>query len=90
MKAVAKAEGVGFVDLFGPSQALYAKNEQPLTMNGVHLLEHGNRTLARVIDRELFGVRDSADEKQLERLREAILDRQIRSKQRTDARDAPR
>ena len=44
-------------------------------MNGVHLLEHGNRALAQVIDRELFGVRHSVDERQLERLREAILDR---------------
>src|SRR5439155_2519127 len=35
MAEVAKANGVVFVDLFTPTQALYAKAKKPLTSNGV-------------------------------------------------------
>ena len=91
MAKVCAAKGVPFVDLFHPTQALYQAADKPLTLNGVHLLEHGNRALAEVIDRALFGPRGTAslaaggtaslaaggtvDRRQLERLREAILDR---------------
>ena len=51
---VAKANGVAFVDLFGPTQAAYAAAKSPLTINGIHLNEAGNRLLAEIIDRALF------------------------------------
>ena len=54
MSRVAAAHGVRFVDLFTPTKALYASAMSPLTINGVHLNEEGNRRLAEVIDRELF------------------------------------
>ena len=52
---VAKEKGVEYVDLFGPSQALYAKSGDTLTMNGIHLTNEGNNHLAQVIFKALFG-----------------------------------
>jgi putative heme-binding domain-containing protein len=55
MAEVARANGVLFVDLFAPSLKLYAAAPRPLTLNGIHLNEEGNKALAGVIDRALFG-----------------------------------
>ena len=55
MSQVASARGVRFVNLFAPTRALYASAKTPLTADGVHLNEEGNRRIAEVIDRELFG-----------------------------------
>ena len=55
MSQVAAARGVRFVDLFAPTRSLYATAKTPLTINGVHLNEEGNRRVAEIIDRELFG-----------------------------------
>ena len=55
MSQVAAARGVRFVDLFAPTRSLYATVKTPLTANGVHLNEEGNRRLAEIIDRDLFG-----------------------------------
>ncbi len=43
MAEVAEANGVPFVDLFAPSSVLYQTHDEPLTINGVHLNEAGNR-----------------------------------------------
>jgi putative heme-binding domain-containing protein len=79
MAEVAKANRVPFVDLFTPIRALYANTSQPLTLNGVHLTEDGNRELARVIDRALFrdGTEPSRDPSALEKLRQAVLDKNL-------------
>ena len=77
MAKVCEAKKVAFVDLFSATQKLYADSKQPLTMNGVHLLERGNRRLAEVIDVELFGKPPVVAESQLEKLRAAILDRNL-------------
>jgi putative heme-binding domain-containing protein len=53
MAEVARARGVPFVDLFHPSLKLYADAPRPLTINGVHLNEEGNRAIAQVIDAAL-------------------------------------
>ena len=58
MAEVAAANGVGFVDLFSPSRALLEQTREqnrPATINGIHLNEEGNRQLAPVIFRGLFG-----------------------------------
>ncbi|MBC7365829.1 MAG: HEAT repeat domain-containing protein [Undibacterium sp.] len=50
--------GVTFVDLYAPSQKLYAdaaKAGQPLTINGVHLNQAGDAAFAPVIFKTLFG-----------------------------------
>ncbi len=54
MADVARAKGVVFVDLFAPTQALYAKAKAPLTINGIHLTAEGDRQLAETIDAALF------------------------------------
>jgi glucose/arabinose dehydrogenase len=75
MGEVAKAKGVFFVDLFAPSQQLYTSLKEPLTINGVHLNTAGNREIAQVIDRALFGAAPRLQEAQLGRLREAVADK---------------
>jgi mono/diheme cytochrome c family protein len=71
---VADEKGVGFVDLFSASQGLYRKADQPLTLNGVHLLPEGNRQLAEVIATALTG-KDVKATPALEPLRQAVLDK---------------
>jgi glucose/arabinose dehydrogenase len=44
-----------FVDLFAPSRALMDKDNEPLTLNGIHLNEHGDREIGVVLDKALFG-----------------------------------
>ncbi len=60
MSEVATARTVRFVDLFAPTKALFASAKSPLTVDGVHLNPEGNRQLAEIIDRELFGARPRA------------------------------
>lgn len=76
MEDVCRSKGVVFVNLFAPTQQLYASAKQSLTMNGIHLLSHGNRAVADVIIKDLFG-KDSVgkDEQELERLRQVVLEK---------------
>ena len=73
MAEVAEAKGVAFVDLFSTTQKLYADTEEPLTLNGVHLLPEGNKKLARVIAKALTGKELGAQP--LEAIRKAVLDK---------------
>jgi putative heme-binding domain-containing protein len=57
IEAVAREQGVGFVDLFTPSLAWFEQAGQPLTINGVHLSQEGYRRLAPELFRQLFGTR---------------------------------
>lgn len=76
MEEVCKEKNVAFVDLFTPSKKLYSTAKQPLTMNGIHLLDHGDKAVAEVVMKDLFGVEKfSKEEKELERLRQAVLDK---------------
>jgi putative heme-binding domain-containing protein len=76
MADVAKAYNVPFVDLFTPTIALYAKADKPLTINGVHLNEHGDRLVAEAIDKALFGEPPAKrDEAALQKLRAAVNDK---------------
>ena len=75
-EAAAKEAGVAFVDLFHPSLELYKSASTPLTINGVHLTEEGNRQLAEVIARALLG-KPVAASSSLEKLREAVLDKDL-------------
>ena len=52
---VAEAAGVGFVDLFTPTKALFEKTDELLTLNGAHLNDTGYRALAPILDQGLFG-----------------------------------
>jgi glucose/arabinose dehydrogenase/lysophospholipase L1-like esterase/azurin len=69
MEEVAGANGVTFVDLFGPSRELYeqaAAKHEFLTIDGLHLSEAGDRALASAIYSQLFG--DTAPTKNPEEL----------------------
>jgi putative heme-binding domain-containing protein len=75
MQEVAEAEGAVFVDVFTPLQQAYADAKSPLTINGIHLNQRGNRLVAELIDRTLFA-NDPApkrEEARLAKLREAVL-----------------
>ena len=75
MKAVAQEKNVTFVDLFHPSQKLYARRTAPLTLNGIHLTTEGNRQIAREIYRALFGTVAPTDNSEIERIRDAVIDK---------------
>ena len=77
MAEAAKAKNITFVDLFHPSQAAFAKSTEPLTINGIHLNEKGDRAVADIIDRSLFAAAPAPrrDAAALERIRNAVLDK---------------
>ena len=54
MALVAKANNVDFVDLFTPSQQLFAQSKTPLTMDGTHLTSEGDKALAPIIFQGIF------------------------------------
>ena len=74
MQKVAGHEGVAFVDLYNPTKALYESEEEPLTINGVHLNENGNRHVGLIIAKALSGSVVEDDVK-LAGTREAVLDK---------------
>ncbi|MBL8830078.1 MAG: ThuA domain-containing protein, partial [Planctomycetaceae bacterium] len=84
--AAAQQAGVGYVDLFHPSRELFQKATHPLTINGVHLSEEGNRQLAEVIAQALFGkaVRGTSS---LATLRSAVQEKEFYWNNRYRARD---
>ena len=73
MREVCENKEVPFVDLFEASQKLYASSDKPLTMNGVHLLDHGNRAIAREILRNLIPDARVPEDQEIAQLREAVL-----------------
>jgi putative heme-binding domain-containing protein len=77
MGEVARAHHVPFVDLFHPTRELYAGATRPLSINGIHLTEAGDRLLAAIIERALFpeGPVFKRDAEALERLRQAVLEK---------------
>ena len=77
MADVARARGVPFVDLFAASTQLYAAVAAPLTIQGIHLNSEGNRRISEVIDRALFGAPPARDAAYLERVRQAVVDKDV-------------
>ena len=77
--AVAEAKGILFIDLFAPMHGAYASNDVPLTINGIHLNEQGNRILAEVIDAALFSQASGGTPivHDQERLRAAVLEKNL-------------
>lgn len=75
MGEVAAASGVTFVDLYAPTIRLYAESPAPLTMQGVHLNSEGNRRVAEVIERALFGAPPAHNAAWIEQLRAAVIDK---------------
>lgn len=73
MEEVAQERDLPFVDLFHASQQLYDSADQPLTINGVHLGDEGNRQIARAVVEDLFGSLPEVEDDRLESVREAVL-----------------
>ena len=78
MAEVAKANGVPFVDLYHASLDLYGKAVAPLTINGIHLNEGGDKALAPVQFAALFGKEAGpmADPK-LDKIQAAVLEKNV-------------
>ena len=76
-RKVCQSLKVTYVDLFALTQTLYRKSPQPLTINGIHLHERGNRLLAGGIMDALFSGAGQADQdaKRLQQLQSTIQDR---------------
>jgi glucose/arabinose dehydrogenase len=74
MQKIAAEHKIAFVDLFAPSQSLMSEQSEknPLTINGIHLNERGDRAIAHVIDKALFGARPDRKMPDLERLRAEV------------------
>ena len=51
-----------FVDLFNPTLALFKSTSEPLTINGAHLNEEGNRKVAQIIAKALLNKEVKAGE----------------------------
>ena len=74
MAEVAKSKGIPFVDLFKPSKDLFQQAKHPLTINGIHLTEDGEKLLAPVEFEAVFGDKPpSSDDPKLTKIREAVL-----------------
>lgn len=54
MAKVAAANKVFFVDLYTTTLNLYSVSEKPLTINGIHLNEYGDKLVAQIIEKQLF------------------------------------
>lgn len=78
MEDVAKANDILFVDLFKSSQELFSKAGAPLTINGIHLSEEGDKELAPLQFKAIFGKDAPATtDPSLAKLREAILEKNV-------------
>jgi len=76
MAKVAKNNNTVFVDLFNPTREIYSVSEKPLTINGIHLNEYGDKMLAGIIEKSLFGnTQEKKDTPKLEKLRSAVLEK---------------
>lgn len=82
----AKEAGVAFVDLYHPSLEMFKASKEPLTINGVHLTDEGNRQLAEVIAKGLLGKQVSTSPS-MDALREAVVDKSYHWYQRYHASD---
>ena len=54
MAEVARVHDVVFVDLFHTIRGLYAQSDRRLTINGIHLNEHGNEVVAQLMARRRY------------------------------------
>ncbi|HEY8548864.1 MAG TPA: alpha-glucuronidase family glycosyl hydrolase [Vicinamibacterales bacterium] len=80
MRKVAARKGIPFVDLFTPSRRIMESAAAPLTINGIHLNEEGDRVVAGLLLEGLGfadGLREAEPARvaELEALREAIRDK---------------
>jgi glucose/arabinose dehydrogenase/lysophospholipase L1-like esterase len=76
MQRLAARHNVPFVDLFAPTQKLFAESQSNLTINGIHLNERGDQQIAALLDTALFGPRP-ATKVDLEKLRAEVNEKNL-------------
>ena len=76
---VCRAKDVIGIDLYTPTLALYSRATEPQTMNGIHMLAHGNKALAEIILQKFFGDagKVTVSSKQVDSIRQAVLDKNL-------------
>jgi len=76
---VAASLDVPFVDLFAPMLARYEACDEPLTLNGIHLREEGDRVLADVIVSTLYpqGAFVRPDAERVDEIRRAVQEKNL-------------
>jgi lysophospholipase L1-like esterase len=80
MRRAAARAGVAFVDLYAPTRRVMEAGGTPITINGIHVNEDGDRMVARLL-LEGLGLGDrlrmagAGEVKRLDRLRETIRDK---------------
>ena len=77
MKKVAARESAVFVDLFTPSRDQMAQSTKAWTINGIHLNEHGDREVGRILDSAMFGPRPTEPTVDLAALRAAVNEKNL-------------
>ena len=78
VKAVAGKRKLAFVDVFGPTQGLFASEPgMQFTVNGSHVNEAGDRLVGAILDTELFGRPHAASitSLQFDKIRAAVNDK---------------
>lgn len=73
MRQVARRTKCGFVDLYNPTEQLFQREDQRLTLNSIHLNARGYKALAPILDAGLFG--SSSGATTLPELRSAVDDK---------------
>ena len=76
MKRVCEQEQAGFVDLFTPTKQLMEQSDEPLTINGCHLNDLGDRLVGEALDSALFGEGNGWNE-ELEPLRGEVAEKNL-------------
>jgi glucose/arabinose dehydrogenase len=77
MAKLAAKEHIPFVDLFTPTLELMKSARSHLTINGIHLNDHGDKVVAELIDKALFGPRPATVKADLEKLRTEVNERNL-------------
>jgi len=75
MARLAREHDVLFVDLFRPTRRLMSEADKPLTINGIHLSEAGDKRVSEILDAALFGPRQTTSPIDL-----AALEREVDEK----------
>ena len=76
IRTVAHEQGVRFVDLYSPTfHRMRASGTGPITINGIHLNDEGNRIAALAMMQALFGERPAPDWNAIEPLRRAVVEK---------------
>lgn len=76
MAEIARANNVPFVDLFAASRELYAASSQPRTHNTIHLTDEGDKALAPIQFKALFGKdAPNVEDPAVAKIRRAVLEK---------------